>query len=131
MQRRYQLLRTYVIKTPEFRFTRPVKGFESFAKGELIATDGAEEIRAPEDITILMPARQAIVGREGLKQVSDTGALEKAVEAIIAANPGQVAEYRGGKEKLLGFFVGQAMKATGGKANPAMLQEIVKKKLAP
>lgn len=73
----------------------------------------------------------AIVEREGLKQVSDTGALEKAVDAIIAANPAQVAEYRGGKEKLLGFFVGQAMKATGGKANPAMLQEIVKKKLVP
>lgn len=66
VQRRYQLLRTYVIKTPEFRFTRPVKGFENFAQGELIATDGAEEIRAPEDITILMPARQAIVGREGV-----------------------------------------------------------------
>jgi aspartyl-tRNA(Asn)/glutamyl-tRNA(Gln) amidotransferase subunit B len=72
-----------------------------------------------------------IVEREGLKQVSDTGALEKAVDDIIAANPGQVAEYRAGKEKLLGFFVGQTMKATGGKANPSMLQEIVKRKLAP
>jgi aspartyl-tRNA(Asn)/glutamyl-tRNA(Gln) amidotransferase subunit B len=71
-----------------------------------------------------------IVDREGLKQVSDTGALEKAVDAIIAANPGQVADYRGGKEKLLGFFVGQTMKATGGKANPGMLQEIVKRKLS-
>lgn len=71
-----------------------------------------------------------IVKDLGLEQVSDTGALEKAVDAIIAANPGQVAEYRGGKEKLLGFFVGQAMKSTGGKANPAMLQEIVKRKLA-
>ncbi|MBS1961862.1 MAG: Asp-tRNA(Asn)/Glu-tRNA(Gln) amidotransferase subunit GatB [Bdellovibrionales bacterium] len=75
-------------------------------------------------------AVDGIVEREGLKQVSDTGALEKAVDTIIAANPGQVAEYRGGKDKLLGFFVGQAMKATGGKANPAMLQEIVKRKLA-
>jgi aspartyl-tRNA(Asn)/glutamyl-tRNA(Gln) amidotransferase subunit B len=75
-------------------------------------------------------AVDVIVDREGLKQVSDTGALEKAVEAIMAANPGQLAEYRSGKDKLLGFFVGQAMKATGGKANPGMLQEIVKRKLA-
>jgi aspartyl-tRNA(Asn)/glutamyl-tRNA(Gln) amidotransferase subunit B len=75
-------------------------------------------------------AVDVIVDREGLKQVSDTGALEKTVEAIMAANPGQLAEYRSGKDKLLGFFVGQAMKATGGKANPGMLQEIVKRKLA-
>lgn len=73
---------------------------------------------------------KAIVKAKGLEQVSDAGALEAAVDAIIAANPGQVAEYRGGKDKLLGFFVGQAMKVTGGKANPAMLQEIVKRKLA-
>lgn len=65
-QRRYRLLRTYVVKTPEFRFARPVVGFETFAAGELIATDGAEEIRAPEDITILMPTREPIVGREGV-----------------------------------------------------------------
>jgi aspartyl-tRNA(Asn)/glutamyl-tRNA(Gln) amidotransferase subunit B len=52
------------------------------------------------------------------------------VDEIIAANPGQVAEYRGGKDKLFGFFVGQAMKASKGKANPAQLNEILKKKLA-
>lgn len=66
-QRRFELLKTCMIKTPDFRFTRPVKGFEVFAKGELIATDGAEEIRALcDDCTILMPARRAIVGREGV-----------------------------------------------------------------
>jgi predicted deacylase len=65
-QRRYLLLQTYVIRTPEFRFTRPVVGFETFAKGELIATDGATEIRAPEDCAILMPARAPIPGREGV-----------------------------------------------------------------
>jgi hypothetical protein len=65
-QRRYQLLQTYVIRTPEFRFTRPLVGFETFNGGELIATDGATEIRAPEDCTVLMPARQVIVGREGV-----------------------------------------------------------------
>jgi hypothetical protein len=66
-QRRFQLLQTCVIKTTEFRFVRPCIGFEVFAKGELIATDGADEIRAPcDDCTILMPARAAIVGREAV-----------------------------------------------------------------
>jgi predicted deacylase len=65
-QRRYQLLQTYVVRTPDFRFTRPVVGFETFAAGDLIATDGGQEIRAPEDCTILMPTRQPIVGREGV-----------------------------------------------------------------
>jgi predicted deacylase len=65
-QRRYELLRTYVIQTPEFRFTRPLVGFETFRAGELIATDGAEEIRAPEDCAVLMPARVVIPGREGV-----------------------------------------------------------------
>ena len=66
-QQRYGLLRTCVIQTPEFRFTRPLMGFETFAEGDLIATDGAEEIRAPcKDCTVLMPARAPIVGREGV-----------------------------------------------------------------
>lgn len=66
-QRRFELLRTHVIATTEFAFTRPVVGFETFARGELIATDGALEIRAPcDDCTIFMPARVAIVGREGV-----------------------------------------------------------------
>lgn len=66
-QRRFELLQTYVIQTEGFRFVRPVIGFEVFAKGELIATDGADEIRAPCDAcTILMPARAAIKGREGV-----------------------------------------------------------------
>ncbi len=65
--RRYELLQTWVIKTPEFRFTRPLIGFETFGPGELIATDGAVQIRAPADgCTVLMPARTAIVGREGV-----------------------------------------------------------------
>lgn len=65
--RRFELLRTCVIRTPEFRFARPCVGFEVFAQGELIATDGQDEIRAPcDDCTILMPARMAVVGREGV-----------------------------------------------------------------
>jgi aspartyl-tRNA(Asn)/glutamyl-tRNA(Gln) amidotransferase subunit B len=71
----------------------------------------------------------AIVDREGLKQVSDLSSLDPAIDKVIAANPGQVAEFRAGKEKLIGFFVGQVMKETGGKANPALLQEMIRKKL--
>jgi aspartyl-tRNA(Asn)/glutamyl-tRNA(Gln) amidotransferase subunit B len=72
----------------------------------------------------------AIIEAKGLKQVSDTGAIEKIVDEIIAANPSQVAEYRSGKEKVFGFFVGLAMKASRGKANPAQLNEVLKRKLA-
>jgi aspartyl-tRNA(Asn)/glutamyl-tRNA(Gln) amidotransferase subunit B len=72
----------------------------------------------------------AIIESKGLKQVSDSGAIEKLVDEIIAANPAQVNEYRSGKEKVFGFFVGLAMKASKGKANPAQLNEILKKKLA-
>jgi hypothetical protein len=65
--RRFELLRTHVVRHADFRFVRPVIGFETFAKGELIATDGDEEIRAPlDDCTIFMPTRQPIVGREGV-----------------------------------------------------------------
>jgi aspartyl-tRNA(Asn)/glutamyl-tRNA(Gln) amidotransferase subunit B len=72
----------------------------------------------------------AIIEAKGLKQVSDAGAIEKIVDEILAANPAQVAEYRSGKDKVFGFFVGQAMKASKGKANPAQLNDILKKKLA-
>ncbi|MCK5825535.1 MAG: Asp-tRNA(Asn)/Glu-tRNA(Gln) amidotransferase subunit GatB [Desulfuromusa sp.] len=70
-----------------------------------------------------------IIEAKGLKQVTDTGAIEAIVDEVIAANPGQVAEYRGGKEKLMGFFVGQVMKASKGKANPGMANQLLKKKL--
>ncbi|MBI3902192.1 MAG: Asp-tRNA(Asn)/Glu-tRNA(Gln) amidotransferase subunit GatB [Nitrosomonadales bacterium] len=71
-----------------------------------------------------------IIERDGLKQVSDAGAIEKIVDEIIAANADKVAEYRSGKDKLFGFFVGLAMKASKGQANPAQLNEVLKKKLA-
>ena len=71
----------------------------------------------------------AIVDEKGLKQVTDTGAIEKAIDEILAKNADKVAEYKSGKDKLFGFFVGQVMKATGGKANPAMLNDLLKKKL--
>ncbi len=72
---------------------------------------------------------QAIIEREGLKQISDTGALEKIVDEVIAANPKQVEQYRGGKTSVIQFFVGQVMRATRGQANPAALSELLKKKL--
>jgi aspartyl-tRNA(Asn)/glutamyl-tRNA(Gln) amidotransferase subunit B len=75
------------------------------------------------------PAKQ-IVEEEGLVQVTDMGAIEAAVDAVIAANQDKVTEYRAGKDKLFGFFVGQVMKATGGKANPVMLNDLLKKKLS-
>ena len=71
----------------------------------------------------------AVVERKGLKQVTDTGAIDAAVEAVLAANPDKLAEFRGGKEKLFGFFVGQVMKAMAGKGNPALVNEALKKRL--
>jgi aspartyl-tRNA(Asn)/glutamyl-tRNA(Gln) amidotransferase subunit B len=75
-------------------------------------------------------ADTVIVAR-GLKQITDSGAIEKVIDTIMAANPKQLADFRSGKDKLFGFFVGQAMKATDGKANPALLNDLLKKKLAP
>ena len=71
-----------------------------------------------------------IIEAKGLKQVSDVGMIEIIVDEIIAANPSQVAEYRSGKDRVFGFFVGLSMKASKGKANPAQLNEILKRKLS-
>jgi aspartyl-tRNA(Asn)/glutamyl-tRNA(Gln) amidotransferase subunit B len=71
----------------------------------------------------------AIIEEKGLRQITDTGAIERAIDEVMAKNPGQLAEYRSGKDKLFGFFVGQVMKATQGKANPAQLNELLKRKL--
>jgi len=71
-----------------------------------------------------------IVEERGLKQVTDTGAIEAAIDAVMKAQVEKVAEYRSGKDKLFGFFVGQVMKATQGKANPGLVNELLKKKLA-
>ncbi len=71
----------------------------------------------------------AIVEEKGLTQVSDAGALEAAVAAVLAGNPAEVAAYRGGKTQLLGFFVGQVMRATRGKAHPGMVNELLRQKL--
>jgi aspartyl-tRNA(Asn)/glutamyl-tRNA(Gln) amidotransferase subunit B len=70
-----------------------------------------------------------IVAQKGLAQVSDTGALEAEIDKIVAASPDEVARYKAGNRKLMGFFVGQVMKATQGKANPKLVNEILSKKL--
>jgi aspartyl-tRNA(Asn)/glutamyl-tRNA(Gln) amidotransferase subunit B len=70
-----------------------------------------------------------IVDEKGLKQITDTGAIEGAVDEVIAANPDNVAQYRGGNQKVIGWFVGQVMKATQGKANPKLVNELLRKKL--
>jgi aspartyl-tRNA(Asn)/glutamyl-tRNA(Gln) amidotransferase subunit B len=72
----------------------------------------------------------AIIEERGWRQITDESAIEAAIDAVIAANPSQLAQYRSGKDKLFGFFVGQTMKATQGKANPARLNELLKKKLS-
>ncbi|UYH51789.1 Asp-tRNA(Asn)/Glu-tRNA(Gln) amidotransferase subunit GatB [Candidatus Kirkpatrickella diaphorinae] len=71
-----------------------------------------------------------IVEKRGLKQVTDTGAIEAAITAVLDANPDMLAQYRSGKDKLFGFFVGQVMKAMKGKANPALVNDLLKKILA-
>jgi aspartyl-tRNA(Asn)/glutamyl-tRNA(Gln) amidotransferase subunit B len=99
---------------------------------ELIA-DNTISGRLAKDVFALMfetgkPARQ-IVEEKGLRQVTDTGAIEAAIDKVMAEQAEKVVEYRSGKDKLFGYFVGQVMRATGGKANPAMLNELLRKKL--
>ena len=74
-------------------------------------------------------APDAIVADQGLSQVSDSGAIDAAIAAVLDANADKVAEYRAGKDKLFGFFVGQVMKATQGKANPGKVNELLKQRL--
>ncbi len=105
------------------------------ALGELLGLIGDQTISGKIAKTVFdrmfetgKGARQ-IVEEEGLVQVTDTGAIEKVIDEVFAANPDKLAEYRSGKDKLFGFFVGQVMKASGGKANPAALNELLKAKL--
>jgi aspartyl-tRNA(Asn)/glutamyl-tRNA(Gln) amidotransferase subunit B len=70
-----------------------------------------------------------VISAKGLRQITDTSAIERVIDEVLASNPGQLADYRSGKDKLFGFFVGQVMKATGGKANPGQLNQLLKKKL--
>jgi len=95
--------------------------------------DGTISGRIAKDVFEIMfetgKDADVIVEEKGLKQVSDTGEIEKIIDAVIAANPGQLEQYRAGKDKLIGFFVGQVMKETGGKANPGLVNQLLKPKL--
>ena len=88
----------------------------------------AKDVFAEMVATGLDPA--AIVEQKGLRQVTDTGAIAAAIDAVLAREAAKVAEYRAGRDKLYGFFVGQIMRATQGKANPALVNDLLKKKLA-
>ena len=72
-----------------------------------------------------------VIAAKGLKQITDTAEIEGIIDDIITANPKQVEQFRAGKDKLMGFFVGQVMKATQGKANPAQVNQILLDKLKP
>ncbi len=103
--------------------------------GDLIALIGKGEIsgKIAKDVFAKMvvggESARTIVDREGLRQISDTGALEKIVDDVLAANPKQVEQYQGGKTTVIGFLVGQIMKASRGQANPAAVNELLKTKL--
>lgn len=103
--------------------------------GELVALIGKDELTGKLAKEILPKmfetgdAPQAIMEREGLKQISDTGALEKIVDEVLAANPKQVEQYKSGKTAVIGFLVGQVMKASRGQANPGVVNELLRNKL--
>jgi aspartyl-tRNA(Asn)/glutamyl-tRNA(Gln) amidotransferase subunit B len=111
----------------------PVKAGDLGALLDLIS-DNTISGRIAKDVFAEMvesgKSATAIVQEKGLKQVTDTGAIEAAIDAVLAKEQESVAAYRAGKEKLIGFFVGQVMKATGGKANPGLVNELLKKKLS-
>ena len=103
--------------------------------GELIdlISDGTLSGRMAKEVFEIMvetgAAAKQIVEERGMVQLTDTGAIEAAIDEVLAANPDKVADIRAGKDKLLGWFVGQVMKSTGGKANPQVLNDILKKKV--
>ncbi len=119
------------------------KANKTIAESPVTAEQGAELLALIEDGTISGRIAKdvfevmfetgkgagVIVEEKGLKQVSDTGEIEKIIDEVIAANQGQLEQYRSGKTKLIGFFVGQVMKQTGGKANPGVVNQLLKPKL--
>jgi len=106
----------------------------SLAEMILLIEDGAISGKMAKEVSEEMyrtgKPPQAIIAEKGLIQITDEGALATVIEEIMAANPTQLAQYRGGKDKLFGFFVGQVMKATQGKAHPQLINDLLKKMLA-
>jgi aspartyl-tRNA(Asn)/glutamyl-tRNA(Gln) amidotransferase subunit B len=113
----------------EFRVTAPM-----LAELLKLQYDGTISGRLAKDVFLAMvetgKGAGTIVEERGLRQVTDTGAIDAAIDSVMKAQAEKVAEYRSGKDKLFGFFVGQVMKATQGKANPALVNERLKTKLA-
>ncbi|MBV9815119.1 MAG: Asp-tRNA(Asn)/Glu-tRNA(Gln) amidotransferase subunit GatB, partial [Alphaproteobacteria bacterium] len=111
----------------------PVSAEQLGALIDLIA-DGTLSSRLAKDVFAEMVATRAhpasIVEAKGLRQVTDQGEIAAAIDAVLAANSDKFAEYRAGRDKLYGFFVGQIMRATAGKANPALVNRLLKEKLA-
>ncbi|MBW4035832.1 MAG: Asp-tRNA(Asn)/Glu-tRNA(Gln) amidotransferase subunit GatB [Proteobacteria bacterium] len=110
----------------------PVSAADLGALLDLIK-DGTINGKIAKEVLELMvetgEAPGAIVEARGLRQVTDTGAIDAAIDQVIAANPDKLAEYQSGKDKLFGFFVGQVMKAMAGKGNPALVNEALKQKI--
>jgi aspartyl-tRNA(Asn)/glutamyl-tRNA(Gln) amidotransferase subunit B len=106
----------------------------SLAELVTLIDEGAISGKQAKDVFIEMAqdggAPAAIVERLGIRQVSDVSELEAVVDRVLAANPGQVAGYRAGKSGLMGYFVGAVMRETGGRANPAVVNEVLTRKLA-
>ena len=111
----------------------PVSASQLGALIDLIA-DGTISGRLAKDVFAEMVASgadpTAIVEAKGLRQVTDSTAIEAAIDTVLAAQADKLAEYRAGRDRLYGFFVGQIMRATQGKANPALVNQLLKKKLA-
>ena len=103
-----------------------------WAAGEIRGRSLPEQFadQAIADLSGELAEIDKVIEAKGLKQMNDTGALEKILDEVLAANAKSVEEFRGGKEKAFQALVGQAMKATKGKANPAQVNELLKKKLA-
>ncbi len=106
---------------------------ERLAKLVRLVADGAVSTSAAKDVFAKMIAEraepEAIVESHGLGQISDSAQLEAAVAEVVAGNPAQVEQYRGGKQQVIGYLVGQVMKVTGGRANPKLVNELLRKAL--
>ncbi|RME67858.1 MAG: Asp-tRNA(Asn)/Glu-tRNA(Gln) amidotransferase subunit GatB, partial [Nitrospirae bacterium] len=104
-----------------------IKIFELIDRGTINQNVGKKVF---EEVFLTGKAPEAIVEEKGLSQITDTSAMEKMVEEVLQAHPKEVERYRAGEQKLLGFFVGQVMKASKGKANPKVVNELIRKKLS-
>jgi len=117
----------------DWDFSNPCINKKKFAKLLDLIGEGTISIKIAKTVFAQMAESgddpESIVKDKGLVQISDTGEIERVIEAVIARSESQVAEYRSGKERVFGYFVGQIMKDSGGKMNPALVNKILKDKL--